>query len=128
MRETFIGIFGGVVLIVSVLSFALMRLTLGDVSNKGEAQLVVNAAVAQLELESLRVERWLSNQAADEASRGPFEASTPESRGDLARTVADKVSNGAKGAPEMAAIKPTVIYVFDETGAVLGRDNSNLGK
>ncbi len=128
MRETFIGVFGGVVLIVSVLAFALMKLTIGDISNKGEAQLVVNAAVAQLELESLRVERWLATQASAESAHGPFEAATTESRGDMATQVADGVSERAKSAAEMTGLKPTVIYVFDDKGVVLGRENSKLSR
>ena len=128
MRETFIGVFGGVVLIVSVISFALMRLTIGDVSNKGQAQLVVNAAVSQLELESLRVERWLASQASAESAHSPFDAATQESRGDMATAGANAAAGRAKSAAEMTAIKPTVIYVFDDKGVVLGRENSKLSR
>jgi hypothetical protein len=127
MRETFIGVFGGVVLIVSVLSFALMRLTLGDVSNKGQAQLVVNAAAAQLELETLRAERWLAAQVADDAAHAPFEAASKDT-GDLATKVADTIAERAKISTDMASIKSEGIYVFDEKGAVLGRDNSKLSR
>ena len=81
MRETFIGVFGGVVLIVSVLSFALMKLTIGDVSNKGEAQLVVNAA-------SPAIERSSSAPATRAASRAAAAFSALCSPGTSRRTSA----------------------------------------
>jgi len=80
MRDTFIGVFGGIVLIVSVLCFGLVRLTFGDPSSKGAARTAVNAAAAQLEVETLHVERWLATQAADEAANDAFDAATPESQ------------------------------------------------
>ena len=64
MRETIIGVFAVVVTLVSVLSFALMRLSIGDVSNKGEARRAVTAAVAHLQVEGLRIERWALQQTS----------------------------------------------------------------
>ncbi len=125
MRETIIGIFGGVVLIVSVLSFAFMRLALGDLSTKG-AQRAVTAAVAQLEVEGLRIERWVDTQAATEKLREPFEASTPDGAAEKAIAVANGVDQAAKGAEAFAKIKPTLVVVFDAKGVVLGRNGSKL--
>lgn len=130
MRDTFIGVFGGIVLIVSMLCFALMRLTLGDdASGAGQARTAVHAAAAQLEFETLRVERWLAVQATDPASHDAFEAASPEGRGDVATKFADLIAERAKSASaEISDILPTGIYVFDAKGIVLGRDNSKLSR
>ena len=90
MRDTFIGVFGGIVIIVSVMCFALMRLSLGDVSQSGQARTAVNAAAAQLELETMQVERWLGVEASDEAANDAFDAASPEGRGDLATKYANR--------------------------------------
>ncbi len=126
MRETIIGVFAVVVLIVSVLSFALMRLTLGDVSNKGEAQRAVTAAVAQLQVEGLRIERWLAQQANTDLAREPFDAGTPKTRADTATTSANTIEEQSKNAPSFAVVKPTVVVLFDAKGIVLARNGSNL--
>jgi hypothetical protein len=130
MRDTFIGVFGGIVLIVSVLCFALVRLAFGDVATKGEARTAVNAAAAQLELETVQVERWLANQALDEEANDAFETPTPEVRGDLATKFADLVTERAAKASsaEVPEIKPTGVFVFDDKGVVLGRDHSKLSR
>lgn len=129
MRDTFIGVFGGIVLIVSVLCFGLIRLTLGDASSKGEARTAVNAAAAQLELETMRVERWLALQAADEAANDAFDASRAEGRGDIATKFADTVTERALATgSELADIKPAGVFVFDDKGVVVGRDHSKLSR
>jgi hypothetical protein len=126
MREKIIGVFAVVVLIVSVLSFTLMRAALGDVSNKGEAKRAVTAAVAQLQVEGLRIERWLAEQTTTEAARDAFEKGTPEARADAATGFANGLADRAKTDPIFAAASPTVIVVFDTHGVVLGRDRSAL--
>jgi hypothetical protein len=129
MRDTFIGVFGGIVLVVSVMAFALMRLSLGDVSQSGQARTAVNAAAAQLEVETMRVERWLATQAADEAANDSFDAASPEARGDLATKYANLVVEHAKSAgTDLAEITPTGVYLFDDKGVVVGRDHSKLSR
>ncbi len=129
MRDTFIGVFGGIVIIVSVMCFALMRLSLGDVSQSGQARTAVNAAAAQLELETMQVERWLGVEASDEAANDAFDAASPEGRGDLATKYANLVVEHAKSAgKEIATINPSGVYMFDEKGVVLGRDHSKLSR
>lgn len=129
MRDTFFGVFGGIVLIVAVMCLALMRLSIGEVSQSGQARIAVNLAAAQLELETIRVERWLAVQATDDAADDAFEGVTAENRGDLATKYADTLVERAKSAgKELADITPTAVYVFDGNGAVLGRDHSKLSR
>ena len=126
MRGTIIGVFAVVVLIVSLLSFALMRATLGDISNKGEAQRAVTSAVAQLQVEGLRIERWLVVQANMEESREPFKAGAAKARQEAATTTANTIDQRARNDATFATIRPTVVLMFDSKGIVLGRNGSNL--
>jgi hypothetical protein len=126
MRETIIGVFAVVVLIVTVLSFMLMRLTLGDVSNKGEASRAVTAAVAQLQVEGLRIERWLAEQAQIEELREPFKITATEARGNEATTRANGLEERSKSSTAFASVRPTLIVLFDEKGVVLGRNGTAL--
>lgn len=128
MRETFIGVFGVVVLVVSVLAFGLMRATLGDVSNRGEAARAATAAVAQLQVEGLRVERWLARELTKDSTHEPFEAGSPDARNDKATTVANGLEQTAKQGkdPAFASVSPSIVVVFDDKGVVLGRNASNL--
>jgi hypothetical protein len=126
MRETIIGVFAVIVFIVSMLSFALMRATIGDVSNKGESQRAVTAAVAQLQVEGLRIERWLATQTATEDAREPFEKGSPGARADSATQLANTLQEKTKGDPAFAAVPASLIVVFDANGKSLGRDRSAL--
>ena len=59
MRGKIIAVFAVVVFVVGTLSYALTRVTLGDLSTPGEAQRALASASAQLQLEGLVLERWL---------------------------------------------------------------------
>jgi hypothetical protein len=103
-----------------------MRATLGDVSNKGESKRAVRAAVAQLQVEGLRVERWLVVQANLEETREPFKAGGEKAREESATTAANTVEQRTKNDEAFATIRPTLIVLFDAKGVVLGRNGSNL--
>lgn len=126
MRGTIIGVFAVVVLIVSVLSFMLMRLTIGDVNNKGESQRAVTAAVAQLQVEGLRIERWLAERAADDGLLEPFKISATEARGNEATARANGVEEASKNSPVFATLRPSLILLVDKDGVVLGRNGTKL--
>ena len=126
MRGTIIAVFAVVVLIVSVLSFGLMRATIGEVSNKGHAQRAVRATVAQLQVEGLRVERWLAHQAATDEVRAPFEAGAPGTRSEAATSAANGLEAIARKSDAFAGLRPTLVVFFDAKGVVLGRNGSTL--
>jgi hypothetical protein len=126
MRGTIIGVFSVVVLIVSVLSFGLMRATLGDVSSRGEAARAVTAAVAQLQVEGLRIERWLAQEAAREEARVPLEAASPEARGESATTLANTLEQRAKAQGAFSNLSLTLVVIVDAKGVVMGRNRSAL--
>lgn len=126
MRAKIAGVFTIVVLLMGALSFALMRATLGDVSNRDDAPRAVTAAVANLEVEGLRIERWLSAQAASEAAAEPFFAGTKAARQKTATEVADRINEAAKRSPDLSDAAPSLVVIVDEEGVVLGRNGSAL--
>ncbi len=126
MRAKIIGVFTIVVVLVGVLSFTLMRWMLGDLSNREEAPRAVTAAVAELQVEGLRIERWLAHQAAQKKLREPFDAGTPAARATAATTMADAVNEAAKQASELDGVKPALVMLVNPDGVVLGRNGSTL--
>lgn len=126
MRAKIIAVFSVVVLIVGGLSYALTRATLGDLSTPGEAPRALAAAVAQLQLEGLVLERWLSAQANDAKLRDPYNAGTPNARAEAATAVANAVRDAAAAAPELAGIPVALVVLVDKSGIALGRNGSAL--
>lgn len=125
MRDTIIIIFSAVVLIVSLMAFALMRLTVGDTTRRGEAQRAATAAVSHLQVQSLRIERWAQQQADSETLRDPFTRAISKARAGAATKAADKVYEASKkkGAP-FGSRKANLILVVDAQGIALGRNHS----
>lgn len=127
MRGKIIGVFSVVVLLVCTLAFALMRASQGERSSRGASQRTVTAAVAQLQLEGLLIERWLARQVTlVKGNRNPFDANTPKASSDAATAMADKINDAAKSANELAAVRPSLVVVVDVAGVVLGRNGSVL--
>ena len=127
MRGKIIGVFIIVVLLVGGLSFGLMRATLGDLSNRDDSSRAVTAAVTQLELEALRIERWLGSQVANRTKlREPFDAGTAAARNKAATEAADEINEAAKRDPAFATTAPSLVVVVDAKGVVLGRNGSAL--
>ncbi len=126
MRAKIIGVFAVVVTIVTALSLLLMRGSIEELSDKGVARRAVTAAVAQLHVEGLSIERWLGQQLVGEKARGQFEAGSSDARSDQATTFANGVEQQAKASSTFATVKPIIIVVFNTQGVVLGRNQSAL--
>lgn len=124
MREKIFGFFAVVVIIVGVLSFALMRATLGDLSNEGQAQRAVRSAVAELRVQGLEVERWLVTQSSNAKLREPFDAGTKKASLQNARERADELEEEAK--KHINLIPPAVVAIVDLDGKAMARNRSNL--
>ena len=73
MRERIIGWFGAIVVIVGVLSALVVHMSIGDLSNSGESRRAVISAVSHLQVEGLRIERWLAAQVSDEGLLDAFD-------------------------------------------------------
>ena len=128
MRNKIIAVNATIVLIVGLLAFAILRQSLlGAVTNperiKSAAEREVRAVAAQLELDGLRVERWLGNKAAQPASADVFKAAREDSRGDAATTLCDAIVGSAKTTFNTA---PSLVMVVDRNGKIVGRNGSPL--
>ena len=131
MREKIIIVNAGIVLIVAALSFVLLATTLrGIVSDpaarKADVERALRGANAQLELDALRIERWLAEQAARAEVRGVFAGGTERARTDSATAQADKIRELAVADPHFERIAPALVLFVDAQGTALGRDGSAL--
>jgi len=131
MRWKIILVNGGVVLVLSLLTFFLLRTSLqGVVANQGEQRRelarVLQAADAQLSLDALRVERWLDRQATTTTVVGVFAAGTASARSEAATSEANRLRDRAVADAEFAKMAPALVLFVDVDGMGLGRNGSEL--
>jgi len=129
MRWKIIIANAGIVLVVGLLSYTILLTTLSDAlsdptARKVAAERASRAADTQLTLDSLRIERWLLNQAATEPVRAVFSLGTPSARSEAATAQANRVMDAAAKAPEFYGMRPTLVAFVDQRAVGLGRDNS----
>ena len=126
MRLKIVAIFSLVVLAVAGLAFALSRaaVTAMVAPDAAAAPRTLEAASAQLQVEGLSTERWLSGRVADPAAREPFAAGTANARSEAATSVADKINEAAASAPELFGVRASLVLLVDAQGVVLGRNGS----
>jgi hypothetical protein len=126
MRGKLIAVFAVVVVVVGVLGYALTRATLGDLSTPGETPRALAGASAQLQVDSLVLERWLAGEVTQPKLREPFNAGTDTARFEAARQAADKIRENANSTPELSAQSIQLVALVDKNGKVLARDRSAL--
>lgn len=128
MRGKLIAVYSIVVLITGLLAFVLMRASLGDLLSNSdrarqEAARAAAAANAQLQLEGLMMQRWLSEQALSPKLREPFREDVAN-RSDLATTQANDIYSRAAAA--FPGANPSLVAFVDEQGTAVGRNGSPL--
>jgi hypothetical protein len=131
MRWKIIAVNSLIVLLVGLLSYALLRASLGDLATnqaqlKGGAERSLAAANGKLELDALRTERWLDAKADDPVTRDVFKTGTVKARQEAATATANKLRADAVASPVFSGMAPTLVAVVDASGVVLGRDSTNL--
>lgn len=126
MRGKIIAVFAVIVLMVGGLSYALTRVSLGDMSSHGEAPRALAAGMAQLQVDGLALERWLDAHASDPRVREPFNAGTPGARAEAATSAANAIREAVAAAPELEKTPPSLVVLVDAKGIVLGRNGSAL--
>ena len=129
MRNKIIAVNAVIVLIVGLLAFAIVRTQIAAETSstdqlKRSAQRDVAGAAAQLQLDGLRTERWLTAKSNEPATRAALTKATPEARGDAARQLCDQIAAaaGAIGA------KPSIVAMVDTAGKIVGRNGSDLNR
>ncbi len=126
MRGKLIAVFAVVVVVVGMLSYALTRATLGDLSTPGETPRALAGASAQLQVDGLVLERWLAREVTNPKLREPYNAGTEPARFEGARQAADKLRELAVSTPELSAQSIQLVAIVDTNGKVLARNGSAL--
>ena len=127
MRWKIITVNSIVILVVGVLLYALLRAELSDVvSNptqiRSDATRAVTAANAQLQLDGVRLERWLDLQTDDRALREPFEAGTQAARAQSATQQCDRIR--ALASQALPGTPPAIVALVDTNGICFGRNGN----
>ncbi|MFO0667850.1 MAG: MXAN_5187 C-terminal domain-containing protein [Polyangiaceae bacterium] len=130
MRTKIIAVNAIIVVIVSLLAFAIVRQTLvaatrNPVALTARAKQDAAGAGSRLQLEALEMERWISSKAVEPAATEVVSRATAEARGDAATDFCDKVLNAAKQSGA-AGSTPALVMVVDASGKIVGRNGSSL--
>jgi len=130
MRNKIIAVNAIIVVIVGLLAFAIVRTQLAlETSSvdqlKRSAQRDVSGASAKLQLDGLRVERWLAMKAGETNTRGALSKATQDARADASRQLADQIASAAQTA---IGTKPSIVALVDANGKIVGRNGSDLNR
>ena len=134
MRTKIIAVNAVIVLIVGLLSFFLMRsAAMGAASNPrvllDEAKHDVGGASSRLQLDGLRVERWLASKAAEgpvaDAATTTMTQADQTQAGRSATALCDQLLASAKNATAFQSVTPSVVMLVDPTGKIKGRSGSD---
>jgi hypothetical protein len=130
MRWKIIIVNSTILVIVALLSFALVKPGLDDVlSNRTERRAAggraIRSANLQFELDSLRLERWLADRAAEESVVGVFAGGTSQARSEIASAQAKRLRDAATKNASLAAISIPIVLFVDARGIVIGRNDSS---
>ncbi|HXN31593.1 MAG TPA: MXAN_5187 C-terminal domain-containing protein [Polyangiaceae bacterium] len=133
MRIKIIAVNALIVAIVGLLSFLLVRSSLGSAtSNKDQlstdAQEDVNGAAARLQLDGLRAERWLAGASVEQGAIDALAKGTASARGEAATRHCEDVVSKMKNASLFERNVPTLVAIVDAGGKIVGRNNSNLNR
>lgn len=126
MRGKIFAVFGLVVAVIVGVTYALTRASLSDPGSKDEAARAVAAASAQLQVEALRLERWLRGQAGSAKVQELFAIGTESAQKNAAKAAAEGVLEAATAAPDIGGVPLTLVAVVDPQGVVIARNGSNL--
>lgn len=131
MRWKIILVNGGIVLVISLVTFFLLKTSLASKLADPKAQRAallhtIHAAEARLTLDSLMSERWLARQASTSEVRAVFEGGTKDARSDAATSLANQLRDRAVASPEFNRMAPTLFLFVDSEGVGIGRNGSEL--
>jgi hypothetical protein len=130
MRFKIIIVNATILVIVGLCAFVLLKASLdGVLSNrtqrKSDAERALISANLQLELDGMRLERWLAGRAAEEATRQVFAGGTPQARSENASQRAQRLREAAQQAPALVSSSIPLVLFLDPRGIVIGRNDSS---
>lgn len=130
MRGKIIIVNSTIVVIVGLLSFALLKAGLSDVlsnsaQRRSEASRAVRSASMLLELDSLRLERWLAAQATAEEVTEVFAGGTSQARSESASVQAKRLRDAAVKSASLTDLSIPLVVFADARGVAIGRNDSS---
>jgi hypothetical protein len=133
MRNKIIAVNAVIVALVGLLSFVMVRASLGAaVSNStaldSSARRDAEGAVARFELDGLRAQTWLETKAGEPAALDALTRATSAARGEGATYVCDNALTASKSAPQFESTRPAVVFLLDSSGHVAGRSTTALDR
>ncbi len=131
MRWKIILVNGGIVVVISLVTYFLLSTSLMTALSNPKAQRnelarSMHSAEARLTLDSLQAERWLGRQATSAAVHSVFEAGTAAARSDAATALANQLRDSAVASGDFARMAPALVLVVDANGVGMGRNGSEL--
>ena len=131
MRNKIIAVNVLIIAIVGFMSFVLMRSSIMSAASNtpallDEAKHNALGAGARLQLDGLKVERWLAVKAADPSASDALNKADPKAAGAAATALCDSVAAAAKTAPEFDGRLPSLVLLTNDKGITQGRNGSEL--
>lgn len=131
MRGKIIAVNSGIVLLVGLVTYVLLasslsRVLADEAERRREVSRALHGAVAQLELDALRVERWLSGRVGGEAIVRVYSGGTEQARREAATAQANELYRMATAEADFARMAPNLVLFVDGNGVALGRNGTNL--
>ncbi|MFO0672089.1 MAG: MXAN_5187 C-terminal domain-containing protein [Polyangiaceae bacterium] len=133
MRNKIIAVNAAIVVLIGILAFALVRGALVSASSNtaqmaAAAKRDAQSASARLQLDGLRMERWLATKAREPATLEVLAKASPAAVADAATSLCDAVLAAAKQSSVFQGAVPSLVVLIDAQGKTLGRNGSNLGR
>jgi hypothetical protein len=130
MRWKIISVNSAILATVALLSFVLLKASLEGVlanrtERKADAERALRSANLQLELEGLRLQRWLAGRAREDAVSLVFAGGTSQARSQTASLQAKRLRDAAVQNPELSALSIPIVLFVDSRGLVIGRNDSS---
>lgn len=131
MRWKIIFVNGGIVMVLTLLTFFLLKTAVGNVvanptEQRRKLERAIQSADAQLTLDALRMERWLERRTREEEVIDVFGAGTAAARQDAATSQANRMRDRAVGESQFARMAPVMVLFVDSDGVGIGRNASEL--
>jgi len=128
MRNKIIGVNAVILLIVGLLSWVIVRTGIATATDNSaalasDAKHAASGAAANLQLDALRGELWLSTRSAEPATLDATNKGTLAAQQEAATARCDAIASAARGAFESA---PSLVALVDAKGKTLGRNGSTL--
>jgi hypothetical protein len=130
MRWRIISVNSAILAIVALLSFVLLKVSLDGVlanrtERKSDAERALRSANLQLEIEGLRLQRWLAGRAREDTVSLVFAGGTSQARSTTASLQARRLRDAAEQNPELSALSIPIVLFVDSRGLVIGRNDSS---